>query len=52
MCLGAWPALSVALSVRIECDGIEKVVMAGHAPCTSTGHLESAHLNKMSLLLQ
>lgn len=52
MCLGAWPGLSVALSVRTECDDIEKVVMPGHAPCTPTGHLESAHLNKMSLLLQ
>lgn len=49
MCLGAWPGLPVVLSVRIQCDCVEKAGMAGHAPCTPTGLLESAHLTKMSL---
>lgn len=51
MCLGAWPGLSNVLSIRIQCDCTELAGIAGHAPCTSTGLLESAHLNKMSVLL-
>lgn len=49
MCLGAWPGLPVVLSVRIQCECIERTGMAGHAPCTPTGLLESAHPTKMSL---
>lgn len=49
MCLGACPGLPVVLSVRMQCNCVEEAGMAGHAPCTPTGVLESAHLAKMSL---